>query len=124
MPTMRRRGSTLHSGRCLARRHDVLVTDSYGIPDQFFGPISGQFYAVIGRVTMLGALLEQRLLELLWAIDDEPQPVHAGKPVAALMRLIEQRLMVVSDPMADDVRDLPQGVGACLEERNAVVHSL
>ncbi|SFB38853.1 hypothetical protein SAMN05192575_109172 [Nocardioides alpinus] len=101
-----------------------LVTDSYGIPNHFFGPIPGQFYAVIGRVTMLGALLEQRVLELLWAIDDEPQPVHAGKSVAELLRLIEKPPLSRSDATDDDVRDMLRRVRVVIEERNAVVHSL
>jgi hypothetical protein len=98
--------------------------DGYGIPDQFFGPVPGQFYAVVGRVTMLGALLEQRVLELLWAVDEGPQALHAGKPVTQLLKLIEGRLGPQSDDIREDAHEVLAGVKSALEDRNAIVHSL
>ena len=100
------------------------MPDSYGIPDQLFGQVPGQFYAVVGRVTMLGALVEQRLLELLWAVDDGPQSQHAGKPVSQLMRLIEERLASQPDDLRADARHVLASVRVALEDRNAIVHSL
>jgi hypothetical protein len=101
-----------------------LMPDPYGIPDQFFGPVPGQFYAVVGRVTMLGALLEQRLLELLWSVDEEPQELHAGKHVAQLLTLIERRLDSTPDGIGAEARDLLARAKSTLEDRNAIVHSL
>lgn len=100
------------------------MPDGYGVPDQFFGPVPGQFYAVVGRVTMLGALLEQRLLEMLWAVDDGPQALHAGKPVAQLLRLIERRLDSQPDDIRANAREVLASVRSALEDRNAIVHSL
>ncbi|WP_030484450.1 hypothetical protein [Nocardioides aequoreus] len=100
------------------------MPDSYGIPDQLFGQVPGQFYAVVGRVTMLGALLEQRLLELLWAVDDGPPSLHAGKPVSQLMRFIEERLASQPDDLCADAREVLSSVSLVLEDRNAIVHSL
>ena len=39
--------------------------DSYGIPDHIFGTVDDAFSAAVGRVTMLAALLEERLFDLL-----------------------------------------------------------
>lgn len=100
------------------------MPDGYGIPDQFFGPVPGQFYAVVGRVTMLGALLEQRLLELLWAVDDGPQALHAGKPVTQLLKMIEGRLVSQPDDVRANAHEVLAGVRSALEDRNAIVHSL
>lgn len=104
-------------------RHDGLVPDGYGIPDQFFGPVPGQFYAVVGRVTMLGALLEQRVLEFLWAVDDGTQDLHAGKPVAQILGLIEGRLASQPTELVSQAREVLTGVRSALDDRNAIVHS-
>lgn len=105
-------------------RWDQKMHDMYGIPDQFFGPVPGQFYAVVGRVTMLGALLEQRVLELLWAVDEGPQGLHAGKPVAQLLNLIEERLSAQSDDLLERAHETIARVKSALEDRNAIVHRL
>lgn len=114
-------GAAASGGRT---RHDGQMPDGYGIPDKFFGPVPGQFYAVVGRVTMLGALLEQRVLELLWAVDDGTQALHAGKPVAQLLKLIEGRLGSHPDEIVAQAHEVLVGVRSALEDRNAVVHSL
>jgi hypothetical protein len=86
--------------------------------------VSGQFYAVVGRVTMLGAFLEQRLLELLWAVDGGPQPLHAGKPVAQLMKLIDEGLVAYPESVRAGALQQLGRAKLALEDRNAIVHSL
>jgi hypothetical protein len=73
---------------------------------------------------MLGALLEQRVLELLWAVDDGTQAVHAGKPVAQLLGLIEGRLGSQPDDLVAQAHEVLADVRSVLEDRNAIVHSL
>lgn len=55
-----------------------MLPDCFGVPDQMFGMGPDDFYGLIGRIAFVATLLEDRLLGLLWALDDEPQATHAG----------------------------------------------
>jgi hypothetical protein len=100
------------------------VTDAYGIPDLYFGAIPDEFYAAVGRITLLSTLTEQYLLELVWALDREhTQDHHAGKQGSELIKLARPRLQLHPEIEADGGALLDR-VQVALNGRNAVVHSL
>src|SRR5262245_21956602 len=45
------------------------VADAYGVPEHLLGKVQPGFYGLVGRVTVLGALVEQRLLEVACALE-------------------------------------------------------
>lgn len=89
-----------------------------------FGPVPEEFYGLVGRVVMTSTLVEDRTLMLLWALDDEPQPTHAGKPFWQLRQLIEQRVDSVAGDLRAEITDVVSRVAAAMDRRNALVHSL
>lgn len=102
----------------------MYLSDSWGIPESFFGPVSDEFYAVVGRVTMLAALLDDMMLRLAWALTDEVQSVHAGKFATELDRVCRRAVTRNSDDLRADVIAELDRVRATRHLRNAVVHSL
>lgn len=100
------------------------MTDPLGVPDGFFGPVREEFYGLVGRVTMLAALVDLQQLYLLWTLDYKtPQDVHAGENAAQL----NKRCLKLIDDF-DDLRDtgteLLKRTAVALDKRNAVVHGL
>ena len=93
-------------------------------PGDVFGRVPEEFYGLLGRVVMLSTLVEDRTLMLLWALDDQPQPTHAGKPFWQLQQLIEQRLGAVAPGDRQEIGDVLARVAAVLDRRNGLVHSL
>lgn len=89
-----------------------------------FGPVPEAFYGLVGRVVMLSTLVEDRTVMLLWALDDKPQPTHAGKPFRQLRELIEQRVGTVDADLCAQITDVVARVGAAMDRRNGLVHSL
>lgn len=110
-----RRVTTSHAGR---------VTDRYGIPENMFGEVPEDFYALVGRIALVSTLVEDRLLGILWALDDQPQPTHAGHSASRIKELVEARLHKVSSPVADRIQSLLDRISKALERRHALVHSL
>lgn len=43
------------------------MSDTFGIPDNFFGQVPEAFYGALGRVVALGALVEMRLGQVVTA---------------------------------------------------------
>lgn len=99
-------------------------SDSWGVPDNFFGPVPAEFYAVVGRVTMLAALLDDMMLRLTWALTDEVQSVHAGKFASELDKVCRQAVGRNSTELRADVTAALDRARATRRLRNAVVHSL
>lgn len=102
----------------------VYSTDSWGIPDNLFGPVPEEFYAVVGRVAMLAALLDDMMLRLTWALTDEVQSVHAGKVAPELDKVCRRAVARNSDDLRTDVTAALDRARATRGLRNAVVHSL
>lgn len=93
-----------------------------------FGQVPDDFYGLIGRVALVATLLEDRVLGLLWALDNEPQATYAGLAATRLAPMIRQRVERHADALggalvADIESALVQALGV-LEDRNALVHSL
>lgn len=100
------------------------MKDQYGVPESMFGPVPEEFYGLVGRVVMLSTLVEDRMLMLLWAMDDKPQPTHAGKPFWQLQQLIEQRIDSMGRDLHAEITDVVARVAAAMDRRNGLVHSL
>jgi hypothetical protein len=100
------------------------MDDAYGIPSSFFGSVSDEFYGMVGRVVLVAALLEDRLLCLLWALDRAPQPTHAGKLRSELMTLCREKASVLSANLRDDMIAFLDDSDRVFDQRNAIVHSV
>jgi len=100
------------------------VSDKYDIPDGVFGEVPDDFYGLVGRVALLAALLDDRLLSMVWALRNEPQPVQAGQPSAELLRLATSGLLRHDDELRTAGEQLLAQTKEALDARNAIVHSI
>lgn len=100
--------------------------DDYGIPSNMFGA-AGDFYEIVGRVTMCAALLEDRLAHLVQTLEGQlttPQDEHAGKYVRKLLPLVVGAVDGRDDQAAMDCREFAKRAEAAFEARNHIVHNL
>ncbi len=98
--------------------------DSYAIPPNMFGNVPEEFFGALGRVVMVTALLELRLLDLVAALDHATQEEHAGKPARELIRACRALLPGQDPSLSAEALDMLDRVDDALGMRNAVVHSL
>lgn len=99
-------------------------TDPWDIPESLFGPVPEEFYAVVGRVTMLAALVDDMLLRLAWSLTDAVQSVHSGKSGGLLEEVCRAAVVGFSVELATDVETTLDEVNEARQLRNAVVHSV
>ena len=99
-------------------------TDRYGIPGRLFGSVPEDIYGLIGRVTMLSALLENRLHVLLCTLASAPQDWLAGKPSAELIARCRGLLDRFRDEHRTAAAAFLDRAEAALHHRHEVVHSL
>lgn len=105
--------------------------DDYGIPAHIFGAVDEAFYAAVGRVPMLAALLEERLFDLLNAFHLEHANASGGKPgtvlTASIVKLLPQ-LPVAAEgetySLRGEVSSLLTDADAVLVQRHDIVHSV
>ena len=104
------------------------VTDRFGVPDGVFGRVPDDFYGLIGRIALIATLLEDRVLGLLWALDEEPQATHAGLSAGRLAPMIRQRSKrhagALGDSLVLQIEAALVQVLDVLDQRHALVHSL
>lgn len=100
------------------------MADRFGIPETMFGPVDDEFYGLIGRIVMMATLVEDRILALLWSVDDQPQPTHAGKPFSQLKSLIDARMDGLPPTLRSDIARVLKRASDAMSRRNALVHSL
>jgi hypothetical protein len=104
------------------------MPDRFGVPELMFGPVPDDFYSLVGRIALVSTLLEDRVLGLLWALDDESQPTHAGRPASQIAAEIDARLVKHAAHLGEDlvsrIRKSLEEVSAALEQRHALIHSL
>ena len=104
------------------------MPDRFGVPDRIFGPVPDDFYGLVGRITLVATLLEDRVLGLLWALDEEPQATHAGLAATRLAPMIRQRCKRHADALGGaltaDIESALDLALDLLEVRHALVHSL
>ena len=100
------------------------VSDAYGIPDNMFGEVPEEFFAMIGRIVMVTSFLELRVLDLLTELEQTPQDVHAGKSGTDLIKGCRRRLGDYDPAFAAAAGAVLDRVRVALDQRNAVVHSI
>lgn len=105
--------------------------DSYGIPDHIFGTVDDAFYAAVGRVTMLAALLEERLFDLLSAFHLDSIDTVGGQPgtkladeIAKLLPLLPTAAKNESYSLRGEVAALLHDAKVVLGKRHDIVHSI
>lgn len=93
-----------------------------------FGPVPDDFYALVGRIGLVATLVEDRVLGLLWSLDDKPQPTYGGRSAAELYPLIEERVELHAGELGADliasISEATTATADALEERHALLHSL
>jgi hypothetical protein len=62
--------------------NDFGQLDDFGVPANTFGPVPDSFYGAIGRIAMLGALVESRFADVAGAVLGVPEADIAGWTVA------------------------------------------
>jgi len=101
--------------------------DRFGVPDNLLGPHTDDFYACVGRVVTLSALLENRLLDLVG------QQVGRTVPRAKLAAMVVSELIQKGKETLDSYMDEPSRLCGeeffaraqnTIVERNHIVHSL
>lgn len=100
------------------------MADRFGVPENAFGLVPEDFYGLVGRIVMLAALVDDRVLSLLWALDSAPQQEHSGKPTDAVVRMIRARLESWPKTVDDEGEVLLKRAEAALRMRHALAHSL
>lgn len=94
------------------------------IPGNLFGSVPETFYADLGRVAMLAALLDQRLQDLYVQMHHSSQTDQAGAYGSELIRVGRTRLDVFPADQRDRVAGFFEAALDALNRRNAVLHSL
>ena len=100
------------------------MIDSYGIPDNMFGVLPDELPAMIGRVVMLGAVVEEKILQLAWALARVPQTQCRGKQVSDLLKICRRHIDKIDAERTERVQALLLDVEQAMRRRNDVVHSL
>ena len=95
-----------------------------GIPENMFGPVPEAFYGSVGRVVMMAAMLEVRLLDLLTELDRSTQDRYAGEQASALIKQCRALLPRYDAKFAASARGVLDQTATALEQRNFVVHSV
>jgi hypothetical protein len=105
--------------------NDFREADEFGIPINMFGDVPEIFYRMIGRVTKLAAMIDIRMLELLQALDDNPQPTFSDRYGGQLEGLVRQATVSMAS------QELKHQLGTMLIEakrlrewRNRITHSV
>jgi hypothetical protein len=83
-----------------------------------------EFYGLIGRVTMVAAVLENRLITLLTELTADPQAKHAGKMAGALMDDTARALLGRKPEFRNEGDELIRRLKIVFDGRNEIVHSL
>lgn len=101
--------------------------DSYGIPENAFGPLNPELPGAIGRVVMLSALIEARIEHLLAGLTTDLPPSFAGKDVSSNIAACEKLLISydrngLERRFSSETAALLGEATAALQSRNGIVH--
>jgi hypothetical protein len=102
----------------------VYGTDQWGVHVNMFGPVPEDFWGLIGRITAVSALVEQRLHDLYCTLARVAQDVHAGAPGTFLIRELRGHVQAVPLDQHDQVQAFLTDAEAALVQRHEIVHSL
>lgn len=106
-----------------ATQRDETSPVTFEIPKHFFGDLTNDFYAGIGRTAVLSALLEDRFRTLLQAMTHKPQTAHSKDGATALIKATRgYALSLGNDWTAFD--RFAERTESAFELRNDLVHNL
>ncbi|GAB3168173.1 hypothetical protein GCM10027059_30440 [Myceligenerans halotolerans] len=94
-----------------------------GIPNHFFGSLTTDFYAGIGRMSALSALLEDRLRALVQAMKRVPQTKYTRTTIGGLVTMAEERARTLGDDW-EAFGEFTMRLRDVLQLRNDLVHNL
>jgi hypothetical protein len=105
----------------------AFVTDSFGVPDRLLGPHTDEFYACVGRVVTLSALLEERLRVLVRqqvSVTDAPAKLGRMQVSTMIRTGLAQLDAFIDEPSRSLAGKFFARAIWVMEERNHVVHNL
>jgi hypothetical protein len=104
--------------------HDQMVTiDEYGLPGGILGDHPDEFYAVVGRIVCLCAVLEDKVTSLRHVLARAEQGRFAHQPVSEQIRTTRALARLLPDPGAETVVRFLDRAETAVTTRNALVHS-
>lgn len=103
---------------------DAVESDQWGVPQRMFGDVEEDFYGLVGRITLVAALFEDRLHVLYSAVAQAPQECLAGQSGTLLIEGCRQRLDSVRPERRDEAAEFLAAAQVALLKRHEVVHSL
>lgn len=101
--------------------------DAFGIPARYFGYLTPELPAAIGRIVMLSALLESRISALASSVENKEQAFYASNDPIENLRVCERRLPMYDRgteerSFAASTMMLVAESRAIVSARNAIVH--
>jgi hypothetical protein len=107
------------------------MADKFGLPESMFGFIDDDFAGALGRVAMVGALVESKLDMLVASLDHHIQSHFAGDPIARQLRTVRKLLRgpvparpSLSKEERNHIGLLIDRVEGAMWQRNEVLHSV
>lgn len=105
-----------------------MTVDRFGVPDNLLGPHHEDFFGLIGRITLLSALLESRAFSLLQALGNYAQNQNAHYTMSRIIKEAQKELeahRAVIEPVERAAIDaFLSAASDCAKQRNVYVHSL
>ena len=100
-------------------------TDRFGVPHTLMGLHDEDFFALLGRIVPLCALLESHLLAVRQGLTRSGQHEHTRRPASKLIELSEDELVTLTDD-ADRhiVVSFLRSAAELMERRNDYIYSL
>jgi hypothetical protein len=104
--------------------HDQIVTiDKYSLPSGILGDHPDDFYAAVGRVVCVCAVLEDKITTLRHTLARVEQGRFAHQPVSEQIRVARTLARRLPNSAAETVDTFLNRVDTVITTRNAVVHS-
>jgi len=108
-------------------RQALVRTDSFGVPDRLLGPHTDEFYACVGRVVTLSALVEDRLRVLVGqqvGLTVAPAKLAKMDPSTLVRAGLAHMVAFIDEPSRSLADDFFARAKWAMEERNHIVHNL
>lgn len=104
-----------------------MSTESFQTPEGLFSHLDPNFLPLIGKVTVLSALLEAKVWMIVSSIDNKAQSAYAGENVSENLKLGKERLKLYNKDdlerrFALSAEVLFDDISKALATRNELVH--
>jgi hypothetical protein len=101
----------------------MVSIDKYNLPSGILGDHPDEFYAAVGRVVCVCAVLEDKITSLRHALEHVEQGRSTHQPVSEQTRITRELAGRLPDPTAESVGTFLDRVDRAFTTRNALVHS-